>query len=317
MGQENGWVGIDVSKESYDVFIQRRKESFHTGTKSADVRRLVKQLIQERPEGIVVEATGGWERRLVQALGQASLPVVVMNPRRVRDFAKAAGRLAKTDRIDAEILALFGEKMKPDIRPLLSAEDENRRALLERRGQLTDMLTQERNRLELTPKALQAGVRKHVEWMEKELRELGQRIKQEMAKDPVWTAKDKCLREVMGVGPVLSLALIGSVPELGRLNRQQIASLVGVAPFNCDSGGRRGQRHIFGGRRHVRAMLYMGTLCAIRCNAVIRAYYQNLCGRGKRFKVALVACMRKLLVHLNSLMRQHLALHVSASPVPA
>ncbi len=317
MGQKSGWIGIDVSKESYDVFVQRAKESLHTGTKSADVRRLVRRLVREQPEGIIVEATGGWERRLVQALGQANMPVVVMNPRRVRDFAKAAGHLAKTDKIDAKILALFGEKMQPEIRPLASVEDEERRALLERRGQLTDMLTQERNRLELTPKALRKSLQKHVEWMEKELKELDQLIKQEMAKDPVWAAKDKCLREVMGVGPVLSLALIGAVPELGQLNRQKIASLVGVAPFNCDSGARRGQRHIFGGRRHVRSLLYMGTLCAIRRNAVIRAYYEHLRGRGKRFKVALVACMRKLLVHLNSLMRQHIALHASANLVTA
>jgi transposase len=270
---------------------------------------LIKSLKKEAVKGIVVEATGGWEGRLVKMLRTASLPVMVMNPRQIRAFAKAAGRLAKTDRIDAEMLALFGERMQPEERTAPGPADEARRSLLERRRQLSDMLTQERNRLWLAPRDLRKDVKQHVDWLRKQLKDLDERVEQAIEADPIWKAKDECLRSVEGVGRGLSLGLLGAVPELGQLNRRQIAALVGVAPFNCDSGKHRGERHIFGGRREVRNLLYMSALAATRCNKVMAAYYQQLRHRGKKFKVAIVACMRKLLVHLNSLMRQHLALN--------
>jgi transposase len=301
------WIGIDVSKEALEIAKRPTEQRWEIAYTNAELRKLVKALGQEPVKGIVVEATGGWEGRLVKALRKASLPVIVMNPRRIRDFAKAAGRLAKTDRIDADMLALFGERMQPEERPAPEPSDEARRALLERRRQLTDMLTQERNRLCLAPRDLRKDVKQHVDWLRKQLQALDERIEKAMAADPVWQAKDHCLRQVKGVGPGLSLALLGAVPELGQLNRRQIAALVGVAPFNCDSGKHRGERHIFGGRRIVRNMLYMATLSATRSNQVIIAYYRHLRANGKKFKIALVACMRKLLIHLNQLMRQHLA----------
>jgi transposase len=302
------WVGVDVSKETLDIAIGSAGKRWVIQPTATHLSQLVQTLQKRQVAGVVVEATGGWERRLVQALWRAQVPVTVMNPRRVRDFAKAAGRLAKTDRIDAGILALFGEKMQPAETPAPNPGDEARRALMERRRQLTDMLTQERNRLALMPPELFPDVQQHIRWLEKQLKSLEERVQKAIQADPVWKAKDQCLRSVVGVGPALSLGLLGALPELGTLNRRQIASLVGVAPFNCDSGTHRGERHIFGGRSGVRSLLYMATVSSTRANPVIRGYFRQLKSRGKKSKVALVACMRKLLIHLNSLMRQHLAL---------
>jgi len=308
MEKKSVWIGIDVSKDTLDIAQGSMGRQWQVEYAASELRELVEMLRQESVKGVVVEATGGWEKRLVSALRAASIPVMVMNPRLVRNFAKAAGRLAKTDRIDAGLLALFGERMEPEERQAATPADEARRSLFDRRRQLTDMLTQERNRLWLAPKPLRKEIKHHVDWLRKQLKDLDQRIEKSMEADPAWKAKDECLRETKGVGPNLSLGLLGVLPELGRLNRRQIASLVGVAPFNCDSGKHRGQRRIFGGRRSVRNALYMATLSAIRCNQVIHAYYQHLVANGKKFKVAIVACMRKLLVHLNTRMRQHLAL---------
>jgi transposase len=310
------WIGIDVAKDSLDIHIRPTDEHWQTKTTSSELKKLSKKLKALNPQGVILEATGGWERKVVEVL-RKDVPIIVMNPRRVREFAKAAGKLAKTDRIDSSVIAMFGEKMEPAVRALATPGEEEQRSMLDRRRQLSDMLTQERNRLARMPHVMRKNLLRHIEFLEKEMKELEQQIQQAMASDPQWKAKDQCLQEVMGVGPNLSLALVGAVPELGTLNRRQIAALVGVAPFNSDSGKRSGERHIFGGRRHVRNVLYMATLCATRCNPVIRSYYQDLRKRGKKFKVAIVACMRKLLIYLNTLMRQHLALGNSAMTVHA
>lgn len=308
MESKKVWIGIDVSKEGLNIQVRPTDEKWYATTKKASLKKLAKKLKSMNPQGVILEATGGWERKVVDVLREAGVPVIIMNPRRIRDFAKAEGVLAKTDGIDAGVIARFGEKIEPEVRPLPNPEDEGKRALLDRRRQLSDMLIQERNRLEQMPRDMRKKLQRHIDFLDKELKELDREIKQMLETDPALKAKNECLQGVMGVGPNLSLAMLGAVPELGKLNRKKIAALVGVAPFNCDSGKRRGERHIFGGRRHVRNVLYMATLCATRCNPVIRPYYKGLRKEGKKFKVAIVACMRKLLIHLNSLMRQHLAL---------
>ena len=300
-------VGIDVAKESLEIHCGATQEKWSSTTTSAAIKKLVKRLLDRTPDVIVVEATGGWERALVRALAKANLPVVVINPRRVRKFADALGRLAKTDRIDAEVLSLFGEKMDPVVRAQPSDDEEALKEAIRRRQQVVEMLTQERNRLSQVHPELRKGLKRHIEWLGKELENLDQQVRRKTADVPEWEGKIQCLRTVKGVGPVLSLGLLGLLPELGHLNRQQIAALVGVAPFNCDSGKWRGKRKIFGGRTLIRNLLYMGTVTASRCNHVIRPYYERLIKEGKLPKVALVACMRKLLTYLNSLMRQHLA----------
>lgn len=307
MNKKKLWVGIDVSKDSLEIHVRPTDEHWQIKTTLKDLEKLLKKLKLMDPQGVILESTGGWEDKVVEILRE-EVPVIVMNPRRIREFAKATGRLAKTDRIDASLIAMFGEKMEPEIRALASPEDEKKRSLLDRRRQLLGMLTQERNRLDLTSPNMKKGLQRHIDFLEKELKGLDQEIQHAMSSDPEWKAKDECLQKVMGVGPTLSLALAGAVPELGTLNRKKIAALIGVAPFNCDSGKKRGERHIFGGRRHVRNVLYMATLSAVRCNPIIRAYYQHLRSNGKKFKVAMVACMRKLLIHLNSIARQYLTL---------
>ena len=314
--QQNVWIGVDVAKEYLDVCVHETQEIRHQKNVASGRRALALWMAKRSPRGVIMEATGGWERAVVKAFRVAGLKVMVMNPRRVRDFAKAAGLLAKTDRIDAKALALFGAKMEPEPRPEATASEEAQRALLDRRRQLSELLTQERNRRELAHPNVRGDVNKHIRWIEKELQVLDEKIKKVVADDPVASAKQKCLQAVKGVGKLTSLALVAAVPELGKLDRQKIAALVGVAPFNCDSGTRRGQRHIFGGRALVRNLLYMATLAATKCNTVIKAYFNGLRARGKIFKVAMVACMRKLLTHLNSLMRQHLKV-AALDPVPA
>jgi len=301
------WVGVDISKSSLEIHIRPTKVCWATNTTPGELKELSKQLKAIDPWGVILEASGGWEKRVVEALRKEDVPVIVINPRRIRDFAKAAGILAKTDRIDAAVISLFGEKMEPEVRALATPDDEAKRALLDRRRQLSDMLTQERNRLGMMPWEMGKDLRRHIDFLEKELKGLEKKVRDAMEQDPELKAKDACMQNVMGVGPSLSLAMLSAVPELGKLNRRKIAALVGVAPFNSDSGKWRGQRHIFGGRRHVRNVLFMATVAATRCNPVIRPYYQHLRAEGKKFKVAIVACMRKLLIHLNSLMRQHLA----------
>jgi transposase len=315
------FVGIDVAKAELVVSVVPSTERFTVGNDERGVRTLVERLRAVAPALIVLEATGGYELLGVAALAAAALPVVVVNPRQVRDFAKATGQLAKTDRIDADILARFAEVVRPAVRPLADDAAQELEALLTRRRQLLDMLQAERNRTgqlfgkgkRLVKKSLTA----HISYLERELRitdtDLGAMIKA----SPVWREKDELLRSVPGVGPVLSRTLLADLPELGRLSRRAIAKLVGVAPLSRDSGTMRGRRFVQGGRATVRAVLYMAALVATKRNAVIRAFYLRLVAAGKPKKLALVACMRKLLTILNVMVRTAKPWNSDAALIPA
>ena len=268
---------------------------------------MVERLRRDGATLIVLEATGGYELLCVAALAAASLPVVVVNPRQVRDFARATGQLAKTDRIDADILALFAERVRPEVRALPDADAQELDALLARRRQLLDMLQAERNRLGQvfgrgkTP--VKKSLKAHIAYLERELRMTDTDLGDMVRRSPAWRERDDLLQSVPGVGPVLSLTLLAELPELGRLSRREIAKLVGVAPLSRDSGTLRGRRFVQGGRASVRAVLYMAALVATKRNAVIRAFYLRLLAAGKPKKLALVACMRKLLTILNTMVR--------------
>ncbi len=300
-------VGIDVAKAELVVGTRPAAERWTVANDERGVRTLVERLTRDAPALIVLEATGGYELLAVAGLAAAGLPVVVVNPRQVRDFARATGQLAKTDRIDADVLALFAERVRPEVRALRDEDARELDALLARRRQLLDMLQAEKNRLGQVFGRGHARVRKslktHVAYLERELRiadsDLGAMVRQ----SPAWRERDDLLRSVPGVGPVLSRTLLADLPELGRLSRREIAKLVGVAPLSRDSGTLRGRRFVQGGRASVRAVLYMAALVATKRNAVIRAFYQRLLAAGKPKKLALVACMRKLLTILNVMAR--------------
>lgn len=302
-----GSVGIDVSKGTLDVQIRPTDAQWSVANDDASIRALVAQLQAAAPARIVIEATGGYELAVVSALAAAGLPVIVVNPRVVRDFARATGQLAKTDQLDAGILARFAEQVRPEIRPLPDAEQQELEALLTRRRQLIEMLTAEKNRLQQVFVVRGSRVKKsltaHIAYLTRELgraeTDLGALVRQ----SPIWRERDDLLQSAPGVGPVLSFTILAALPELGRLDRKAIAALVGVAPLNRDSGMFRGKRMIHGGRAPVRTALYMGTLVATRYNPVIRAFYQRLLAAGKPKKVALTACMRKLLIILNAMVR--------------
>jgi transposase len=298
------FVGIDVSKATLDLAVRPTGETWQVPNDPAGMPELVSRLRQEQPTLIVLEATGGFEHTVVAALATAGLPVVVANPRQVHDFGKATGQLAKTDRIDAALLALFAERVRPEVRPLPDTATEALSALLTRRRQLLEMLTAERNRLGFArAPQIQRGLQQHIRWLERQLAGVDTDLGQTIEATPVWRATEDLLRSVPGIGPIVSRTLIGALPELGRLNRKQIAALVGVAPHARDSGTLRGHRMVWGGRAPVRAVLYMGALVATRHNPVIRVFYQRLRSAGKPAKVALTACMRKLLVLLNAMVR--------------
>ena len=267
------------------------------------------QLAELAPTLVVLEATGGLETFLVGELAGAQLPVVVVNPRQVRDFAKAVGKLAKTDALDAQVLAHFGEATKPDLRPLSDDSTRELQALLARRSQVVEMVTAEKNRCRTATQRLQPQIQEHIRYMEKQLKELEQGLSELLSSSPVWWTKEKLLGSVPGVGPVLTVTLLAGLPELGRLDRREIASLslVGVAPFNRDRGTLRGKGTVWGGRSSVRATLYMATLAATRYNSVMWAFYQRLLEAGKPKKVALTACMRKLLTILNAMLKHNLS----------
>ena len=257
------------------------------------------------PDLVVLEATGGLELPVVAILGKAGLPVVVVNPRQVRDFAKATGKLAKTDILDAELLALFAERVRPTPRPLADAEAQALSALMARRRQLVVMLTAERNRMSRALPSIHPGVEDHIAWLKEKLTALDEELAQVVRKSPLWREREDLLRGVPGVGPVVSITLLAELPELGTLDRRQIAALVGVAPFNRDSGILRGKRSIWGGRAPVRSALYMATVVAIRFNLVIRSFYERLRSAGKAKKLAITACMRKLITILNAMLKHH------------
>lgn len=300
------FVGIDVSKSQLDIAVRPDNKKWSIINSEDDIAKLVATLEELSPQVIVVEATGGMETPLVAALSQAHLPVVVVNPRQVRDFAKAIGRLAKTDRIDAEILANFGEAVKPDVRLLKDEDTQMLTALVTRRRQVIEMLTAEKNRLGISPKVVHKGIQKHIDWLQKQMEDIDRNLDAAIRKSPAWLEKDDLLRSVPGVGQVLSVSLITGLPELGTLSRRQIAALVGVAPLNRDSGLFRGKRTVWGGRAHLRAVLYMAALSASRVNPAISRFYRRLIEAGKKPKVALTACMRKLLGILNAIVKNRI-----------
>ena len=303
MEQEAIYVGVDVAKAQVDVAVRPAEDGWMVANDDAGIGQLVSKLKTLEPALVVMEASGGLELPLVAALAVEELPVVVVNPRQVRDFAKATGKLAKTDALDAAVLAHFGEAVKPPVRPLRDTETQALNSLAARRHQVMSMLVSERNRLRVAVPAVRPRIEAHIEWLRGELDDLDKDLRQTLRQSPVWREKDDLLRSVPGVGPQVSLTLLAYLPELGSLNRKQIAALVGVAPFNRDSGTLRGRRTVWGGRAMVRASLYMGALVASRCNPVISAFYQRLLAAGKSKKLALTACMRKLLVILNSMLR--------------
>ncbi len=296
------FVGIDVSKAQLDIAL-RPDGRLVVPNDETGIAHVVERLRAVPVTLIVLEATGGLELPLIGALVAAGLPVVVVNPRQVRDFAKATGKLAKTDPLDAQILAHFADVIRPLPRLLPDEQTHALAALLARRRQLIEMLTAEKNRLSSARHAVRKSVTAHIGWLEREVAQTDRDLAHTIRESPVWREKDDLLRTVPGVGPGLARTLIVDLPELGTLGRRQIAALVGVAPLNRDSGTLRGKRTVWGGRAHVRAALYMAALVASRCNPVIRAFYQRLCAAGKAKKVALTACMRKLLTILNAMVK--------------
>ena len=302
------WVGIDVSQATLDVYVRPSGARWQAANRGAQLEAFVEQLAGVAPERIVVEASGGYEAAVVAALVERELPVVVVNPRQVRDFARATGQLAKTDNIDAQVLAQFGEAIQPEVRPLPDATIRGVRALVSRRRQLQEMLTAEQNRLlsaavQDAPEPLREQLGEHIDWLRRQLADIDDDLHRQLRESPVWREREDLLRTIPGIGPVTSAALLAHVPELGQLDRKAIAKLVGVAPLNDDSGTLHRPRHIWGGRSAVRAVLYMAALVAARRNPSISAFYTRLRAAGKPPKVALVACMRKLLVVCNSVLR--------------
>jgi transposase len=270
---------------------------------ASGITEVVQRLAQLHPKLVVLEATGGLQMPLAAALATAGLPLSMVNPRQVRDFARATGRLAKTDRLDAQVLAHFADAVRPTPYPLPDAQTQELTALLTRRHQVVEMLTAEKNRLRTTRESMRQRVQDHIRWLEQELADLDDDLERTLRESPLWREKDNLLRSVPGIGRVVSITLLADLPELGTLSRHQIAALVGVAPLNRDSGRFRGTRTVWGGRARVRAVLYMAALTASRYNPIIKAFYHRLCGVGKARKVALTACMRKLLIILNSMVK--------------
>jgi len=297
------FVGIDVAKARLDVGLQPSGETWAVEHDEVGIARVVERLVEERPTLVILEATGGLELAVAAALVAAEVPVQVVNPRQVRDFAKATGQLAKTDRLDALVLARFGAALRPTPRPIPEAALQEVRALVARRRQLQAMVIAEKNRRASAPPRLHAQLDEHLAWLTRAVAELDRDLAKTIKATPAWQTVVSRWTSVPGIGPVLGATLLADLPELGTLTRQEIAALVGVAPLNHDSGAHRGTRSCWGGRTHVRTALYMGTLVATRCNPAIRACYQRLLAAGKPKKLALTACMRKLLTVLNAITR--------------
>lgn len=297
------FVGIDVSKERLDIGAGANGESWAVENNSSGLSRLTDRLSELKPTLIVLESSGGFEALALAELYAAGFQVARVNPGRVREFAKSIGQLAKTDRLDAHLLARFAEAVHPEPSVLPGTEEQRLAALVNRRRQLLEMQVAEQNRLSTAPKQVRELIREHLEWLKAAIRKLDQELDDFIQGSPLWKEKGDLLRSVPGVGNVTAFTLLAELPELGSLDRKQIAALVGVAPLNHDSGRHSGKRHIHGGRSAVRNILYMATLSATRFNPVIRSFYQRLLKAGKLKKVALVACMRKLLVILNAILR--------------
>lgn len=301
------FIGIDICKDRLDVADDSESIPWSVANDDSGISSLVDRLKALQPALIVMEATGGLETLLYAALTTAGLPAVVMNPRQVRDFAKAMGTLAKTDALDAQVLARFGAAIQPEVRPMKDDTTQELTALVTRRRQLLAMLTAEKTRLQQAAKWIRKDIKAHTVSLEKLLKKLEGHIAEIIKKTPGWKEKDSLIRSVPGAGNVLSMNLLSSLTELGTLNRREIATLVGVAPLNRDSGNFRGKRMVWGGRAQVRAALYMAALSASRYNPVIKSFYQRLIAKGKKPKVALTACMRKLLVILNTMVKTQTA----------
>jgi transposase len=297
------FIGLDVAKDHLDLAEWPSQRTWQVPNTTAGIAELTTELSGLAPTCIVLEASGGYEHEAAAALATAGLPVVVVNPRQVRDFAKATGQLAKTDRLDALILARFGEAVRPAVRPLPNAAADELRALLVRRSQVVAMTTAEKNRLKMAGSAVRAHIKAHIAWLEEQRDDLDSELRRRLKASPVWRAKDDLLRSVKGIGPVASLTLLATLPELGSLSEKAIAGLAGLAPLARDSGTLRGKRTIWGGRARARQGLYMATLSASRHNPVIRAFYDRLIAAGKPKKVALTACMHKLLTICNAILR--------------
>ena len=295
------YVGIDVSKKTLDIAIRPTDEAWQVGNDPEGIAQLIGQLKMLKPKLIILEATGGYETNAALELGMAEFAVAIINPRQARDFAKSMGRLAKTDKIDALMLARFGEAIRPEPRELPSEQSIKLQALLVRRRQIIEMLVAEKNRVKMAHPTMKPRVDEHIGWLKRELEDLDDDLGNILHQSPMWREKEKLFRSIPGVGRVLSVTLLAELPELGQLNRKKIAALVGVAPFNCDSGRMHGKRAIWGGRACVRSSLYMATLSATRWNPIIKEYYHHMKKLGKPSKVALVACMRKLLTILNAM----------------
>jgi transposase len=312
------WVGIDVSKARLDVAVQPEGSVWQVDNTPSGIDGLIERLQGLGAERIVLEASGGYEAAVLASLGSAGLPVVSVNPRQVRDFARALGQLAKTDQLDAQVLAAFAQAIRPQLRPLPDATTQLLRAVLGRRRQVQEMLTAERNRLVAAavrddPPLLRDQLSEHIGWLQRQLQQLDRDLDDQVRASPLWREREDLLRSIPGVGPILSATLLAQVPELGQLDRKQVAALIGVAPLNQDSGTWRGQRRTWGGRASVRATLYMAALVATRCNPLVRRFYQRLLTAGKPKKVALVACMHKLLLVCNAVLRTHTPWEVPAS----
>ena len=296
----NRFVGIDVAKAALDVFIGSAGVAWSVTNDEVGIQQLLRQLVAG--DFVILEATGGLETPVASALAAAGIAVAIVNPRQVRDFARATGRLAKTDRLDAEVLARFGEAVRPEARPLADEQAQALEAQVTRRRQLVEMQTAGKNRRARAPKVLHRSIDEHIRWLEKRLAGFDDELGELIRNTPLWRERDELLRSVPGVGKVLSSTLLAQLPELGMLNRKQIAALAGLAPFNRDSGNRCGSRCIWGGRAQVRRVLYMATVAGVRSNPTIRAFYLRLRTNGKHAKPALTACMRKFLVILNAML---------------
>jgi transposase len=314
--KSESFIGIDVSKQELEVAAHETDYRFRCPNKASGFGTLIAELISLRPALIVLEATGGLESRVVSALHAAGLPVVVVNPRQVRDFAKALGQLAKTDRLDARVLAHFAAAIRPPVRPIKSKEEQELEDLTGRRNQLIEMLIDEKNRRSSARSdTVRDKIKEHIDWLEDSIAELDEQLKALLQSSTAWQAKDEILQSVPGIGPVVSLSMITDLPELGTLNRQKISKLVGVAPLNCDSGQYRGTRHIYGGRARIRRALYMAALTGLRFNPVIKEFYERLCANQKPFKVAITACMHKLLNIINVMVRDNTTWNSKEEPV--
>ncbi len=301
------FVGIDVSEKQLEVgelaeaAEPAEAKVWTTVNERSAIEELVKRLLAISPKLVVLEATGRLEMAAAGAIAAAGLPLRIVNPRWVKNFGRAAGIVAKTDKIDARVIAWFADRMRLEPRPLKDEQTQELEALLTRRRQVVEMLTAEKNRLKRAQGSISDSIRTHILWLEQSLKEVDKDLNNSIKSSPLWCEKDEIIQSVPGVGPILSTTLLAELPELGTLNRKKIAALVGVAPFNCDSGTFRETRHIWGGRAPVRTVLYMATLAAIRYNSAIRAFHKRLIAAGKKPKVAITACMRKLLIILNSM----------------